>query len=974
MSRKFVGISILVMVFVLFGPVSIVQAANMTYPGDFPAGTTLNEAIHDSGISTGETLTVTGYGPNNPFKGFNNDKGLKIVASGGPFKVAATTDDDFTGPGSGNPLVLNHQKGTIDGFIFEADYTNFTNQHHLAFAGDNGGTLKNCTFRITGTWWDGEPFAIYGSTELAATANILVENCTFESTTTTDAWGGDHALIHVNHSYHPVFNNCTINGRGRSDRKAILLIGASATFNSCNFNINRPASVEIFIEGNGQVCNINDCYFQNPRHNAIGNSILWLGSGGDPGTATFNCRRTKFHTPICGNYAQPRLLVFQRVGGAANFENCSIYWNAGKGQPDGWVLFENHENGTLSFKHCTVVDQYPIWNGRFIQAQNTMNSTIEFQNNIFDGHLASELGLGLVYGGGNSGLTFTSSGNIRYDITGIQPGFEDNANLEGMDGFTFVNPQLASDALHLSENSAAAHDTAPNIGITDDIDGESRPVGSAPDIGADEAISWPPPPPPPTPTPPPAITVYYPADFPAGTTLNGAIHYGTAIAGDTLIVTGYGPDNPFKGFNNDVGLNIKTSGGPFLVKATTDDDFTAPGPGNPMVLNHKGGSLEGFIFEGDYTNVTNQHHLTFGGDGGGSWKNCTFRISGTWWDGEALDIYGPSPSSSVLIENCTFESTTTTDLWEGDLALIRVVHGYHPVFKDCTIKGRNRADRRCILLLGGSATFNSCLFDIDKPANVVIFLEGGGQVCNLNDCLFQNPTNQTLTYSDIWFGAGGEAGTCTLNCRRTRFHTPVGSAYPQTRLLIYQRSFGAANFENCSIFWNSAQGNPDGAVLFENHEDGLLSFKHCTVVDQGPAWNGRFIQAQNTWNSTIEFINSIFDGRVPGDLGLGLVYSGGGNSGLTYTSSNNIRYDITGPAPDYIDNANQEGMEGFTYVDPMLAEDDIHLTPESVAAIDTAPSVGITDDIDGQTRPQGSAPDIGADEVTTVRVEFWQQY
>ena len=46
------------------------------------------------------------------------------------------------------------------------------------------------------------------------------------------------------------------------------------------------------------------------------------------------------------------------------------------------------------------------------------------------------------------------------------------------------------------------------------------------------------------------------------------------------------------------------------------------------------------------------------------------------------------------------------------------------------------------------------------------------------------------------------------------------------------------------------------------------------------------------------------------------------------------------PLPDYIDNANREGMEGFTFVDPMLAADNIHLTAESVAAIDTAPRRG----------------------------------
>ena len=50
------------------------------------------------------------------------------------------------------------------------------------------------------------------------------------------------------------------------------------------------------------------------------------------------------------------------------------------------------------------------------------------------------------------------------------------------------NPFFAADGYHLSLNSAAI-DKGVNAGVTEDIDGESRPRGIGYDLGADEF--WP---------------------------------------------------------------------------------------------------------------------------------------------------------------------------------------------------------------------------------------------------------------------------------------------------------------------------------------------------------------------------------------------------------------------------------------------------------------------------------------------------
>jgi hypothetical protein len=51
--------------------------------------------------------------------------------------------------------------------------------------------------------------------------------------------------------------------------------------------------------------------------------------------------------------------------------------------------------------------------------------------------------------------------------------------------------------------------------------------------------------------------------------------------------------------------------------------------------------------------------------------------------------------------------------------------------------------------------------------------------------------------------------------------------------------------------------------------------------------------------------------------------------------------------------------------DPLFAADGYHLMSGS-AAVDKGVDAGVDTDIDGDLRPQGSAPDLGADEFVSV--------
>ena len=61
---------------------------------------------------------------------------------------------------------------------------------------------------------------------------------------------------------------------------------------------------------------------------------------------------------------------------------------------------------------------------------------------------------------------------------------------------------------------------------------------------------------------------------------------------------------------------------------------------------------------------------------------------------------------------------------------------------------------------------------------------------------------------------------------------------------------------------------------------------------------------------------------------------------------------------------NVTGAAAAWFVD--AASGDLHLTPSATAAIDQGVVSGVTDDLDGEPRPRGAGPDVGADETGPV--------
>ncbi|MFN2222612.1 MAG: choice-of-anchor Q domain-containing protein, partial [Candidatus Promineifilaceae bacterium] len=135
-----------------------------------------------------------------------------------------------------------------------------------------------------------------------------------------------------------------------------------------------------------------------------------------------------------------------------------------------------------------------------------------------------------------------------------------------------------------------------------------------------------------------------------------------------------------------------------------------------------------------------------------------------------------------------------------------------------------------------------------------------------------------------------------------------------------------------------------------------LSLAHVTAADN-PLTNFLYVLAENNAGEQTRV-------QIANTLVTGVDYAFAGETvedgTLALTDTNSLLFDI-GTAP-YHDLGGAVTFSGFGAVvgDPLLDET-YHLSSGS-AAIDAGVSSGLSHDIDGQYRPQGAAPDIGADE------------
>jgi hypothetical protein len=189
--------------------------------------------------------------------------------------------------------------------------------------------------------------------------------------------------------------------------------------------------------------------------------LMWSGSRDTivHGNVIINCERGI----IFGLGAQP---PYQHSHSGGLIYNNFIYRTDPVNADSGISLWDSP--GTRVF-HNTVIQNgtYPT----AIEYRFASTTGVEIVNNLTDGLILQREG---------------ASAIVSSNYTQATPAF-------------FVNPSAAD--LHLVSSAAAAIDRGvPVSGATTDIDGDVRPIGPAPDLGADEfGVVQPPPPPPPPP-------------------------------------------------------------------------------------------------------------------------------------------------------------------------------------------------------------------------------------------------------------------------------------------------------------------------------------------------------------------------------------------------------------------------------------------------------------------------------------------
>jgi hypothetical protein len=115
----------------------------------------------------------------------------------------------------------------------------------------------------------------------------------------------------------------------------------------------------------------------------------------------------------------------------------------------------------------------------------TLNNNSNGGDGIFVGEYASLALTNTIIGGHTLGITVTTGSTATMNATLWHANNSDQGgNVIHINDY-FGDPVFDADGYHINSNSAA-FDAGVNSGVINDVDGEPRPRGLAPDIGADE--------------------------------------------------------------------------------------------------------------------------------------------------------------------------------------------------------------------------------------------------------------------------------------------------------------------------------------------------------------------------------------------------------------------------------------------------------------------------------------------------------
>ncbi len=500
-----------------------------------------------------------------------------------------------------------------------------------------------------------------------------------------------------------------------------------------------------------------------------------------------------------------------------------------------------------------------------------------------------------------------------------------------------------------------------------------------------------------------AATINVPADY---TSLQAAI--AAAATGDEIVISANGPFNEFITIYGSMATNL-------TIRAATGFHPVIEGTNGMSFDGSAGPPPDGAIQSGVLVYI--EHAST--------WIGIKMRINMTGLDdffGAAGEKYhykvGNTFGGSVNFTNCTFEwanDPNDPDALNSDMMRLE---GTKVNFDHCHWGYVNMTPTNLSGLLSSAfgngvglavdTDFVDCSWDISPDTsgsrrhavgvlntspNTLHFLR-----CDFGDVSANDPSaaaeprlgqawcnlpHRATFFDQCIFGRG--AG-------RTIATAIPGSQYVNICLFLPTRGNFTLNdpvtdtttipmfFTNCIFQTRPSKGSGTAINDFSGAGTGTgdfgrgnFTFVHCTYVDLDGAasvTNRAFMNVGDTVNSLIEIDNCIFSAPGVGSLGGGgillntsatIANPGNNIAGTITVRGTNLllassSYSITN---DVIQHANGSAP---VLADPLLQSDSIHL-PSSSPAIDAGTDLAVPIDYDGNPRPIGVRPDIGAIEV-----------
>lgn len=232
------------------------------------------------------------------------------------------------------------------------------------------------------------------------------------------------------------------------------------------------------------------------RGNTMSGNSAYVGGGG---IYLLGSDASVMNNVIVSNTATSSLFggggAFIDSGSEASFISNLIRWNT-SGENGGGLFIWN----ASSFVNNVIADNYAAHVGSGAYVGNS--SKPQFNHTTIARNLGGDR-IGLVADLGSNprltntiavshtfgfsvsvGSTLTLNSALFFsNTTAISGGgTQQNLNLHGGD------PKFAADGYHLTADSSHAIDQGVDAGVAFDIDGDARPIGAAPDIGADESL------------------------------------------------------------------------------------------------------------------------------------------------------------------------------------------------------------------------------------------------------------------------------------------------------------------------------------------------------------------------------------------------------------------------------------------------------------------------------------------------------